>query len=61
MTRIVKIGLILATAAVLIAAKQLAPAHAPSGAAPAAGLSLSPGDMMRNARPLPETPVDSFI
>jgi hypothetical protein len=61
MPKIIKIGLILATAALLIAAKQFAPVHAPSGVAPAAALSISPGEMMRSAQPLTETPVDNFI
>jgi hypothetical protein len=62
MPKIVKIGLILATAALLIAAKQFAPAHAPQAAAPtAAALSIAPGEMMRNTQPLTETPVDNFI
>jgi hypothetical protein len=61
MPKIIKIGLILATAALLIAAKQFAPAHAPTAGAPVAALSISPGDMMRNAQPLSETPVDSFF
>jgi len=62
MPKIVKIGLILATAALLIAAKQFAPAHAPQAAAPtAAALSIAPGEMMRNIQPLSETPFDNFI
>lgn len=60
MPKIVKIGLILATATLLIAAKQFAPVHATTAAAPsAATLSVAPGEMMRNIQPLTETPVDS--
>jgi hypothetical protein len=62
MPKIIKIGLILATAALLIAAKQFAPALAPAAVKPAAAaLSVSPAEMMRNAQPLTETPVDNFI
>lgn len=62
MPKIIKVGLILATAVLLIAAKQFAPAHAPAAVKPvAAALSISPGEMMRNIQPLTETPVDNFI
>ena len=59
MPKLVKIGLILATAALLIAAKQFAPVHVPTTVA--AAPSVSPGEMMRTTAPLTETPVDSFF
>ena len=59
MPKLVKIGLIVATAVLLIGAKQFAPAHAPTTVA--ATSSVSPGEMMPTIAPLTETPVDNFF
>jgi hypothetical protein len=61
MSKLAKIAIILATAALAIAAKQILPLYSTDAAVPsAARLSISPDDMMRSIGPLPHTEVDSY-
>jgi len=57
--KLVNIGLILAVAAVVIATRYT-PADA-QRLAPAAAVSVSPMDLMRDAKPLPQTVVENYI
>jgi len=64
MSKLVKIAVIIAVAAVAIAAKQLAPTVDTSGEgalAVSAAKSVAPFELMRNAGPLPETQVSSHF
>lgn len=59
MWKIINIALILAVAAVAIAAKSFTTSDAQrAAAAPAA--SVAPMDMMRDAKPLPQTEVENY-
>ena len=59
MSKLIKVALILAVAAVAIAAKQLtAPGTDKAALAPAA--SVSPAALTHSAGPLPETQIDSL-
>ena len=59
MSKLVKIAIIIGTAALLIAAKQVVPLYSSDSAAfSAARLSIAPTEMMRAIGPLPPTPVD---
>ena len=61
MSRLVKIAIIIAIAALVVAAKQILPLYSSDPHAPiAAAQSLSPHEMMRRAGPLPHTIVDSY-
>jgi hypothetical protein len=61
MSKLAKIAIILATAALVIAAKQILPLYSTALVAPpAAVLSISPDDMMRGVGPLPQTEVDNY-
>jgi hypothetical protein len=59
MWKIINIALILAVAAVAIAAKSYMPSDAQRAAAPSAA-SVAPMDMMRDAKPLPQTEVENY-
>jgi hypothetical protein len=61
MSKLVKITVILAIAAVAIAAKQLSPT--PTGTPPwlPPAASVSPAELMQRAGPLPETEVASYF
>jgi hypothetical protein len=62
MSKLVKIAIIIGTAAVLIAAKQAFPPHSSDSAvSSAARSSIAPGEMMRTIGPLPVTLVDSYF
>ncbi len=61
MSKLVKIAIIIGTAALLIAAKQTLPLYSSGSAAPtAARSSIAPAEMMRTIGPLPQTMVDSY-
>ena len=61
MSKLVKIAIIIGTAALLIAAKQTLPFYSADSAVPStARLSIAPGEMMRTIGPLPPTLVDSY-
>jgi hypothetical protein len=60
MSRLLKIGMILAAAAVLIAAKSFRPASPPDSVVPAVGASISPHEIMRKSGPLGELVVDNY-
>ncbi len=59
MSKVIKVALILAVAAVAIAATRFVALDA-KRAAPAAGASVAPMELMRKAGPLPPTKVDSY-
>ena len=62
MSKLVKIAIIIGTAALLIAAKQAVPLFSSDSALPsAARSSIAPGEMMRTIGPLPVTLVDSYF
>jgi hypothetical protein len=63
MSKLVKIAVILAVAAVAIAARQLSPSVDMSAEAQllAPASSVSPAEFMHRAGPLPETQVDSYF
>jgi hypothetical protein len=62
MSMLVKIAIIIGTAALLIAAKQAVPLYSSdSAASSAARHSIEPGEMMRTIGPLPATQVDSYF
>jgi hypothetical protein len=62
MSKLLKIALIIGTAAVLIAAKQALPPHSSDSAvSSAARSSVEPGEMMRTIGPLPVTLVDGYF
>jgi hypothetical protein len=61
MSKLVKIAIIIGTAALLIAAKQALPLYsADSAVSSAARPSIAPTEMMRTIGPLPPTLVDSY-
>ena len=62
MSKLVKIAIILATAALLIAAKQTLPVYSSDPAiSSAVRPSVSPIEMMRTTGPLPETFLDDYL
>jgi hypothetical protein len=62
MSKLFKIAIIIGTAAVLIAAKQVLPPHSSDSAvSSAARSSIEPHDMMRTIGPLPVTLVDGYF
>jgi hypothetical protein len=61
MSKLLKIAIILGTAAVLIAAKQALPPHSSDSAVSAARSSIEPAEMMRTIGPLPVTLVDGYF
>ena len=61
MSKLVKIAIVIGTAALLIAAKQALPLYSSDSAlSSAARSSIAPAEMMRTIGPLPATPVDSY-
>jgi hypothetical protein len=61
MSKLVKIAIIIGTAALLIAAKQTLPLYSADSAVPFAANSIAPVEMMRTIGPLPPTLVDSYF
>jgi hypothetical protein len=62
MSKLIKIAVILAVAAVAIAAKQLAaPATDKAALSLAPASSIEPVELMHRSGPLPETKVDSYF
>jgi len=61
MSKLVKIAIIIGTAALLIAAKQVLPPHSSDSAVSSARSSISPGEMMRTIGPLTPTLVDNYF
>jgi hypothetical protein len=61
MSKLVKIAIIIGTAALLIAAKQILPLYSADSAVSSAANSIAPGEMMRTIGPLPPTLVDSYF
>ena len=61
MSKLVKIAIIIGTAALLIAAKQVLPLHSPDSAIfSAARPAIAPVEMMSVVGPLPHTYVDHY-
>ena len=61
MSKLVKIAIIIGTAALLIAAKQVIPPHVSDSAVSSARSSIAPVEMMRTIGPLAPTLVDNYF